>query len=85
MKDNPIDRVDTDFNQWLLEENRRMAYQGMLDECSDYNVFEAEIEDAQAPLKPSIHLPAVEDWERMRKYFGYIPAKVVWNTYKYST
>ena len=55
-----------------------MAYQGMLDECSDYNAFEVDIEDAQeAPLKPSIRPPAVEDWERMRKYFGYIPAKVV--------
>ena len=62
-----------------------MAHQGMLDKCSDYNVFESDLEDAQVPLKPSIRPPAVEDQEKMRKYFGYIPAKVVRNTYKYST
>ena len=62
-----------------------MAYQGHLDECSDYNVFEIDLEEAQQPLKPSIRPPAVEDWERMRKYFGYVPAKAVRNTYKYST
>ena len=70
MEDNPNTHVDNDFDQWLLEENRRMAYQGML---------------AQTPLKPSIRPPANEDWERMRKYFGYVPAKTVRNTYKYST
>ena len=77
--------VPYDFDQWLLEENRRMAYQGLLDECSDYNVFEVDLEEAQKPLKPSIRPPAVEDWERMRKYFGYVRAKVVRNTYKRST
>ena len=42
-----------------------MAYQGHLDECSDYNVFEVDLEEAQKPLKPSIRPPAVEDWERI--------------------
>ena len=49
------------FDQWLLEQNRRMAYQGHLDEFSDYNVFEVDPEEAQKPLKPSIRPPAVED------------------------
>ena len=39
--DNPIVTGD-DFDEWLLEDNRRMAYQGMLDEYSNYNVFEAD-------------------------------------------
>ena len=38
LKDNPISNNPYDFDQWLLEENRRMAHQGMLDKCSDYNV-----------------------------------------------
>ena len=62
-----------------------MVHQGLLDECSDYNVYEADMEETQEPLKPSIRPPAAEDWERMHKYFGYIPAKIVRNTYKHST
>ena len=62
-----------------------MAHQGFIDKCSDYNVFEADLEEAQLSLKSSIRPPAVEDWERMRKYFGNIPAKIVCNTYKHST
>ena len=62
-----------------------MAHQGFLDGYSDYNVFEADLKEAQEPLKPSICPPAVEDWDRMRKYFGYVPAKFVRNTYKHST
>ena len=85
LKNTPISNVTNNFDQWLLEENRRMAHQGFLDEYSDYNVFAADLEEAQGPLKPSIYPPAVDDWERTRKYFGYVPAKVVRNTYKYST
>ena len=62
-----------------------MAYQGLLDECSDYNVFKMDLQEAQKSSKPSIRPPVVEDWERMRKYVGYVPAKVVRNTYKYYT
>ena len=58
-KDNPL-VTDNNFNEWLLEDNRRMPYQRMLDECSDYNIFEAG-KEAQEPLKPSIRPPAVED------------------------
>ena len=58
---------------------------GFLDECSNYNILGVDLEEAQKPLKPSIRPPAVEDWEIMRKYFCYVPAKVVRNTYKCST
>ena len=54
LKDNPISILDNNFDQWLLEENRQMVHQGFLDEYSDYNVFEADLEEAQEPLKPSI-------------------------------
>ena len=57
----------------------------MLDRCSDYNVFETDIEQAQEPLQPSIRPPAKVDYERKRKYFGYVPAKIVRNTFKHST
>ena len=77
--------TDNDFNEWLLEDNRQMAYQGMLDEYSNYKVFEADLEEARTPLKPSIRPLAVEDWEIKRKCFGNIPAKVVWNSFKYPT
>ena len=62
-----------------------MSHQGLLDECSYYNVYAADLEKAQEPLRPSIRPPAVKDWERMRKQFGYVPAKTIQNTYKYST
>ena len=62
-----------------------MAHQGLLDEYGDYNEYEADFKQAQQPFKPSIRPPTVEDWERMRKYFGYVPAKMVRNTYKHYT
>ena len=73
------------FDKWLLEDNRRMSHQGMLDECKDYRVFEVDLEQAQEPLKPSIRSPAEEDLERMHKYFGGVPAKIIRNTYKDTT
>ena len=62
-----------------------MAHQGMLDECGDYFVYEVDLEQAHEPLKPSIRPPADEDWERMQKHFGGVPAKIVQNTYKHTT
>ena len=70
-------RNDNDFDERLFEDNRRMAYQGMLDNCNDYHVYETDLEQAKEPLKPSIRPPADEDWERMRNYFGGLPAKIV--------
>ena len=62
-----------------------MSYQGMLDRCSDYNVFELDIQQAQEPLKSSIRPPAEVDYERKRKYFGYVSVMIVRNTFKHST
>ena len=84
-KDNPMVKNDNEFDNWLLEEIRKIVYQGLLDKYSDYNVYKADLEQAHEPLKSSIRPPAVEDWERMRKYFGYVHTKTVCNTYKHST
>ena len=62
-----------------------MAHQGILDEYSDYNVYEADLKEVQEPLNRSIRSPAVEDWETMRKCFGYITANIICNTYNHST
>ena len=59
--DIPPDLTDSIADDQLLEDNQRMAYQGMLDRCSDINVFELDIEEAQLPLKPSIRPPAIDD------------------------
>ena len=83
--DNHMVKNDNEFDNWLLEANRMMAHQGLLNVHSDYNVYEADLEQAQQRLKPSIRPPAEEDWKRMRKYFSYVPVKMVPNIYKYST
>jgi len=41
--------------------------------------------EAQAPLKPTVRRPEPMDYERMRKYFGHVPADIVHQTYKYTT
>ena len=58
----------------------RMVYQGMLDDCEDYFVSAADLEQA-----PSIRPPTDEGWERKRKYFGSVPSKLILNTFKYTT
>ena len=63
-----------DFDQQVMERNYRLAYQGLLDNCDDVGITEAEVQAAQAPLKQGIRRPAVEDWERMRKYLGNVLA-----------
>ena len=62
-----------------------MVHQIMLDECEDYFVSAADLEQAQELLKSSIRPPAEEDWERKQKYFGSLPAKLICNTFKYTT
>ena len=62
-----------------------MVHQEMLDDCEGYFVSAADLEQAHQPSKPSIRPPASEDWERRRKYFGSLPAKLVHNTFKYTT
>ena len=48
-------------------------------------MFESDIEFAQEPLQPSIRPLAVDDYERKHKYFDYVLAKFVCNTYKQFT
>ena len=69
----------------MIERNQRLAYQGMLDNCEDVGITEAELHEAQAPLKPTIRRPEPIDYERMRKYFGHVPADIVRQTFKHTT
>ena len=68
----------------MIERNQRLAYQGMLDNCEDVGITEAELHEAQAPLKPTIRRPEPIDYERMRKYFGHVPADIVRQTFKHT-
>ena len=70
-------RSEMKYDQQMIEMNQRLAYQGLLNNCKDVGITETELQEAQAPLKPSIRRPAMEDWERMRKYFGNVPANIV--------
>ena len=36
-------------------------------------------------MNPSIRRPEMEDWERMRKYLGNVPADIVQRTFKHTT
>ena len=50
-----------EYNQHVIERNQRLAYQGVLDNCKDVGITEAELQQAQAPLNPSIRRPEMED------------------------
>ena len=69
----------------MIEMNQRLAYQGVLDNCKDVGITEAELQQAQAPLNPSIRRPELEDWEKKRKYLGNVPADIVQRTFKHTT
>ena len=69
----------------MVKWNQRLAYQGVLDNCEDVGITEAELHEAQVPLKLTIRRPESMDYERMRKYFGYVPADIVWRTFKHTT
>ena len=72
--------------EWqVMERNQYLAYQGLLDNCNDVGITEAELQETQAPLKKGTRRPGVEDWERMRKYLGNVPADMVHNTFKHTT
>ena len=74
-----------EYDQQVMEKNQRLAYQGLLDNCNDVGITKAELQEAQAPLKPSIRRPKMEDWERMRKYYVNVLADIVCNTFKRTT
>ena len=84
-----IDKLEdvgiTEAELHQLERNKRLAYQGKIDELEDVGITEAELHQAQAPLKPTVRRPDPQDYERMRKYFGHIPADIIRQTFKHTT
>ena len=62
-------RSEMAYDQRVIEVNQRLAYQGVLDNCKDVGITDTELQEAQAPLNPSIRRPEMVDWERKRKYF----------------
>ena len=78
-------RSEMEYDRQVMKRNQRLAYQGLLDNCNDVGITEAELQEAQAPLKPSIRRLEMEDWGRMRKYFGNVPVDMVCNTFKHTT
>ena len=51
---------EMEYDQQVMERNQRLAYQGLLDNCNDVGITKAELQEAQAPLKPSIRRPEIE-------------------------
>ena len=47
-------RSEMEYDQRLIEMNQRLAYQGVLNNCKNVGITETEIQQAQAPLNPSI-------------------------------
>ena len=77
--------LERDFDQQIIERNCCLAYQGLLDNCEDVGITEAVLQEAQAPLLQGIGRPEPQEWDRMRKYFGNVPANTVRNTFKQTT
>ena len=69
----------------MIDRNKRLACQGLLDNCEDVGITETELHEAQVPLKPTIRRPEPIDYERMRKYVGHVPADIVRQTFKHTT
>ena len=42
---------EMDYDCQKMERNQLLAYQGLLDNCNDVGITEAELQEAQAPLK----------------------------------
>ena len=78
-------RSEIEYDQQVMERNQRLAYQGLLDNCNDVGITEAKLQEAQAPLKKGTRQPGMEDWKRMRKYLGNVPADMVCNTFNHTT
>ena len=73
------------YDQHVIERNQRLAYQGVLDNCEDVGITEAELHEAQASLKLTIRRPETLDYDRMRIYIGHVPAVIVRRTSKHTT
>ena len=52
---------EIEYNQHVIERNQRLTYQGVLDNCKDVGMTEAELQQAQVPLNPSIRRPEMKD------------------------
>ena len=50
-----------EYDQRVIKMNQRLAYQGVLDNCKDIRITEAELQEVQAPLNLSIRQPKMED------------------------
>ena len=70
-------KSEMEFDRQVIERNCQLAYQGLLDNCEDVGITEAEVQAAQEPLKQTTRKPDGTDWERMRKYLGNVPAATV--------
>ena len=85
LRDDSMFYEDFLYDQYVIERNVRLAYQGILNDCEDVGITEADFHEAQAPLEPTIRRPDPIDYERMRKYFGHVPADIVRQTFKHTT
>ena len=54
-------RSEIEYNQHMIERNQQLSYQGVLDNCKDVGITEAELQQAQTPLNQSIRRPEMED------------------------
>ena len=73
------------YDQYVIKRNQCLAYQKMLDNCEDIGITEADLHEAQAPLKPTVRRPEPIQYERMRKYFGHVPADIARQTFEHTT
>ena len=76
---------EMEYDQQVIGRNQRLAYQGILDIYKDVGNTEAELQEAQMPLKPSTRRLEMIDYERMRKYLVNVPADIVRRTFNYTT
>ena len=85
LRDDSIFHSELLYDQHVIKQNQQLAYQGVLDNCEDVGITEAELHEAHAPLKPNIRRPETIDYDRKRKYTGHVPADIVQCTFKYTT
>ena len=57
---------EMEYDQQVIEGNQLLAYQGLLNNCKDIGITEAELQEAKAPLKLSNRRLEEIDYERMR-------------------
>ena len=60
-QDNPMLRSELEYDQQITKTNQQLKFQGVLENCHDVGITESELQEAQAPLNPSIRRPVIED------------------------